>query len=900
MASAAFELAPDGATYGSSPQEVSSAGATVRCRLLSVAGVQPGTISWTCEGTNNPTVARLVATMSGSPNGQIATFTIPAGANQAYIIQCEVNGGPDVNGDASTRARGKFYVLNNAGRQPIAYFESTESNATHGTFALIDEINDTSGQNASAAGIGTIASPGILRNLPGGNGLLSLHVGGFWSLSDAGGGSFFWDSTSTATDDGGTIIRPNAAGIGPSDPGRWRRLYTGGLHVEWFGAKGDGSYVAGNTSGTNDSDAIQACIEAAIALGKSVAFGQKVYLLDKRTGFGVRDPVLDVSGSNGLVFDGTGGPKNAAGAWLKFKGVKTNALIAAHSTIGFGTKGIHFVGLECTRPASGDCDYAPANQAARLAGPYTYLDVGKMAFQVDTGARWMLNQLPGTNAGDWLPESCDIIDFRHGCQWEDSNQTGRLTSRVYTSTDVGKLNHQLDTGVVWILKQLPGTNVGDWEQGIGAHRRLRAYSAGDTNLADVKDSCFSGRTNNAVTYNITSGVRLANTIQSRVDHCQFTNLQAGVSATDGNYGGGQSNTNTIVKNLFQKVQRPIYNPLKTYAIRDNGFEPSQYPNASESTGIVVDIAGGLGLLVSGNIFADATAGGTCIDLSAGMSGASIHGNTASVGGGGTFLKCIGTDGIDSHGNSLTMSGGGVGYNFPSGTNTNPRIGPDAWSGGTYVSGTSFTHGTIVKDAATGGRSFGNGANTPSGTDSLCIGIGNTSSGNQSVAIGDGMVISGVDSLGVGARGTSPYPCSITIGGGTALGQGGAQVSIVPLNKVSAGIGATVDLLNASAATPGISGTNRHHYFLIAEVLAGDQGATPTKTFGGTLLVTARRTSAGTLTISGQTMLGYVDADGTGNTIAAVQSSNGISIQLTNNSGVLMNAFASIHVLEAAS
>lgn len=73
------------------------------------------------------------------------------------------------------------------------------------------------------------------------------------TAGDGGGGEFYWDSASTATDNGGTIIKPTAVAVG--DPGRWMRVYSGSSDVRWFGARGDG--VA------DDSAAIQAAIGVA-------------------------------------------------------------------------------------------------------------------------------------------------------------------------------------------------------------------------------------------------------------------------------------------------------------------------------------------------------------------------------------------------------------------------------------------------------------------------------------------------------------------------------------------------------------------------------------------------------------------------------------------------------------
>lgn len=63
----------------------------------------------------------------------------------------------------------------------------------------------------------------------------TIHVRGYYSPGDGGGGIFFWDATATTTDNGGTVIALTAGGVG-----RWRRVLTQPINVRWFGARGDG------------------------------------------------------------------------------------------------------------------------------------------------------------------------------------------------------------------------------------------------------------------------------------------------------------------------------------------------------------------------------------------------------------------------------------------------------------------------------------------------------------------------------------------------------------------------------------------------------------------------------------------------------------------------------------
>ncbi|WPQ64836.1 hypothetical protein SIO70_08135 [Chitinophaga sancti] len=56
---------------------------------------------------------------------------------------------------------------------------------------------------------------------------------GYHNSGDDGGGEFYWDSSSTETANGGTIIAVTGVSTG-----RWKRVITGPLNVRWFGAWG--------------------------------------------------------------------------------------------------------------------------------------------------------------------------------------------------------------------------------------------------------------------------------------------------------------------------------------------------------------------------------------------------------------------------------------------------------------------------------------------------------------------------------------------------------------------------------------------------------------------------------------------------------------------------------------
>jgi hypothetical protein len=54
-----------------------------------------------------------------------------------------------------------------------------------------------------------------------------VNVLGYYSPGDEGGGTFYWDATSTQPQDSGTIF-----GTGT---GRWKRIFTESIYVRWFG-----------------------------------------------------------------------------------------------------------------------------------------------------------------------------------------------------------------------------------------------------------------------------------------------------------------------------------------------------------------------------------------------------------------------------------------------------------------------------------------------------------------------------------------------------------------------------------------------------------------------------------------------------------------------------------------
>ncbi len=129
---------------------------------------------------------------------------------------------------------------------------------------------------------------------------------GYNTIGDNGNGHFYWDSTSTETDNSGTIIK--VTGV---DTGRWKRLQAeDSLNADWFGA---------DSTGVLDSSS---ALTSALSLGKVVSLTSSgTYLVNSAVttsnnyqhieGNGA---TIDGTGSTDLIFLDLGGSVGASAA----------------------------------------------------------------------------------------------------------------------------------------------------------------------------------------------------------------------------------------------------------------------------------------------------------------------------------------------------------------------------------------------------------------------------------------------------------------------------------------------------------------------------------------------------------------------------------------------------------
>jgi len=98
----------------------------------------------------------------------------------------------------------------------------------------------------------------------------NANVLGYYTINDFGNGNFTYNKTSTATDDGGGVIKPTAY------DGRWiRNIGQTFVSPRQFGAKGDYNSTAG--TGQDDTAAFQAAINYALANGIQFRLDPGIY-----------------------------------------------------------------------------------------------------------------------------------------------------------------------------------------------------------------------------------------------------------------------------------------------------------------------------------------------------------------------------------------------------------------------------------------------------------------------------------------------------------------------------------------------------------------------------------------------------------------------------------------------
>lgn len=125
-----------GSGYGTAGAhaDLTSSGGSVSARLTDPAGLS--SIEWEIFGTHDSGASTPAITTSGTPVGEIATFTVPSGAGQAYGIRARLRERTGVAYTVTTAV----YVPYANGYVPAFIGESYERNATHGRVSTLNTM----------------------------------------------------------------------------------------------------------------------------------------------------------------------------------------------------------------------------------------------------------------------------------------------------------------------------------------------------------------------------------------------------------------------------------------------------------------------------------------------------------------------------------------------------------------------------------------------------------------------------------------------------------------------------------------------------------------------------------------------------------------------------------------
>ena len=165
-------------------------------------------------GTNRPLAGGLMYTYKAGTTDPATTYSDDAGTTNTNPIVLDTDGQCDLFLDDAVSYR--IILKNSAGvtqfdKDRIASLGSTQVQSFNSIAALRLRSGTTTANAAKTLG--------------------------YYAAGDGGGNSFYWDGTSTATDNGATVIKPTSV----SGAGRWLAVNPNNINVMQFGAKTDGT-----------------------------------------------------------------------------------------------------------------------------------------------------------------------------------------------------------------------------------------------------------------------------------------------------------------------------------------------------------------------------------------------------------------------------------------------------------------------------------------------------------------------------------------------------------------------------------------------------------------------------------------------------------------------------------
>lgn len=233
----AVALAP----IGTAAESTYAIGDTIALSLQSTTGYT--SFAWRLIGFPAGSAAALSST-----SGYTSSLTTDVAGE--YRIQ-----GVATGSDGTSSARVSVIVVLTPNRALRKVDRAAiQTNVAAGLDDLVEKWNeslDTLDSTVLVSGAQSVVSRAALRALSVST-LVNrdvVNLGAAATAGDGWAGSFYYDSSSTDTDDGALTIAPTTGS------GRYKRIYSGPIDVRWFGAVGDGV--------TDDTAAITSAIQQA-------------------------------------------------------------------------------------------------------------------------------------------------------------------------------------------------------------------------------------------------------------------------------------------------------------------------------------------------------------------------------------------------------------------------------------------------------------------------------------------------------------------------------------------------------------------------------------------------------------------------------------------------------------
>jgi len=198
-------------------------------------------------GTNRPLAGGLMYTYKAGTTDPATTYSDDSGTENTNPIVLDTDGQCDLYLDDAVSYR---IILKNA--LGVTQFDKDR----------VASIGSTQVQSFNSIAALLLRSGTTIAN--------AAKTLGYYSAGDGGGNSFYWDGTSTATDNGGTVIKPTSV----SGAGRWLAVDTELTTLKQWGCVGDGTI-------TDDSTKINAYLTYMAANGYK-ATGVGDYRIDSK------------------------------------------------------------------------------------------------------------------------------------------------------------------------------------------------------------------------------------------------------------------------------------------------------------------------------------------------------------------------------------------------------------------------------------------------------------------------------------------------------------------------------------------------------------------------------------------------------------------------------------------